>query len=257
MANLLSYPFKLIINLFEGLGRYFLLLSKIFKPIDSKDQFITNCLNQMIILGSKSIPIVILTSLFTGMVASVQAAYQMESTLVPLWYIGSLVGETVLLELAPVITCLVLAGRIGATITAEIGAMRVTEQIDALETLSIDTVEYLISPRIFAALIMFPVLIIIADVFGIIGGIIASINSVGIDSYQFLKGFKTWFKPWDAWYGLIKGLCFGLAITSIACYQGYYTTGGATGVGKSTTSTVVISCVAIVFLDYILAAILL
>ena len=105
--------------------------------------------------------------------------------------------------------------------------------------------------------IMFPVLIIIADVFGIIGGIIASINSVGIDSYQFLKGFKTWFKPWDAWYGLIKGLCFGLAITSIACYFGYYTTGGSQGVGRATTSTVVVSCISIMIIDFILASILL
>ena len=141
----------------------------------------------MVLLGSKSIPIVILTSFFTGMVASVQAAYQMESSLVPSWYIGSLVGETILLELAPVITSLVLAGRIGATITAEIGAMRVTEQIDALQTLSIDPVEYLITPRIFAALLMFPVLTVIADVFGIVGGMYASYNSVGVDSYQFLK----------------------------------------------------------------------
>jgi len=215
MLRFIYYPFNKIFKIFEGIGAYIILLSKIFKPIDSKELFISNSLNQMILLGSKSIPIVILTSFFTGMVASVQAAYQMESSLVPDWYIGSLVGETLILELAPVITCLVLAGRIGATITAEIGAMKVTEQIDALETLSIDPAEYLISPRICAALVMFPVLIVIADVFGLLGGIFASANSVGVDSYQFVKGFKTWFKPWDAWYGMIKGLSIGRAITSI------------------------------------------
>ena len=110
---------------------------------------------------------------------------------------------------------------------------------------------------IFAALLMFPVLTVIADVFGIVGGIYASYNSVGVDAYQFLKGFKTWFKPWDAWYGLIKGLSFGLAITSIGCYFGFYTKGGSHGVGKATTSTVVASCVAIMIIDYILASILL
>ena len=257
MSKIFNYPLKLTVSLFENIGRFILLMSQMFKTIDSKNIFLSNSLQQMISIGSKSIPIVILTSFFTGMVASVQAAYQMESSLVPSWYIGSLVGETILLELAPVITSLVLAGRIGATITAEIGAMRVTEQIDALQTLSIDPVEYLITPRIFAALLMFPVLTIIADVFGIVGGMYASYNSVGVDSYQFLKGFKTWFKPWDAWYGLIKGLSFGLAITSIGCYFGFYTKGGSQGVGKSTTSTVVASCVSIMIIDYILASILL
>ncbi len=257
MSKILFYPYKLAERLFENVGRFVLLMSQVFKSIDSKEIFLTNALKQMSTIGSRSIPIVILTSFFTGMVASVQAAYQMESSLVPTWYIGSLVGETVLLELAPVITSLVLAGRIGATITAEIGAMRVTEQIDALQTLSIDPVEYLISPRIFAALLMFPVLTIIADIFGILGGIYASYSSAGVDSYQFLKGFKMWFKPWDAWYGIIKGLSFGLAITSIGCYFGFYTKGGSQGVGKSTTSTVVASCIAIMIIDYILASILL
>ena len=104
---------------------------------------------------------------------------------------------------------------------------------------------------------MFPVLIIIADVFGILGAMFSASYSVNVDSYQFLKGFKTWFKPWDAWYGIIKGLSFGIAITSISCYYGFYTKGGSQGVGKSTTATVVSSCIAIMFLDYILASILL
>ena len=104
---------------------------------------------------------------------------------------------------------------------------------------------------------MFPVLTVVANVFGISGGIIAAMTTLDIDSYQFMKGLKTWFKPWDAWYGIIKGLSFGLAITSISCYFGFYTTGGAKGVGKSTTSSVVNSCIAIMILDYILASILL
>ena len=198
-------PFKFILIFFESFGKYLLFLSLIFKNIDYKNLFINNTVNQMIAIGSKSIPIVILTSLFTGMVSSVQAVYQMESSLVPAYYIGSLVGETLLLELAPVITCLVLAGRVGATITAEIGSMRVSEQIDALETLSIDPIEYLVTPRILSAAVMFPVIIVVADVFGLIGGILAANNSIGVDAYQFLKGFKMWFVPWDAWYGIIKG----------------------------------------------------
>ena len=246
-----------IINLFEGLGKFFYLMSNIFRSYGSWSKFYPNSINQMISLGVQSIPIVMLTSFFTGLVSSVQAAYQMESTITPKWYVGSLVGETILLELAPVITALVLAGKIGATITAEIGTMRVTEQIDALETLSIDPIAYLIFPRILAAFIMFPVIVIIADTCGILGGILASMSALDLAPYQFLKGFKMWFKPWDAWYGIIKGLSFGLAITSISCYYGFYTEGGAAGVGKSTTSTVVVSCIAIMIIDYVLASILL
>ena len=246
-----------IISIFEGIGKYVILMGEIPRSYLSWRKFLPDSLDQMIYIGTSSLPIVILTSFFTGMVSSVQAAYQMESTLTPKWFVGSLVGETILLELAPVITALVLAGRIGATIAAEIGTMRVTEQIDALETLSIDPVGYLIFPRLFASIIMFPVIIIVADLFGIIGGILAAISALDVDVYQFLKGLKMWFKPWDAWYGMIKGLSFGIAITTIACYFGFYTKGGAEGVGKSTTSTVVNSCIAIMILDYVLASLLL
>ena len=257
MIKLLKNILNKILLIFENFGRYTLLIGDIFRSIDSWRLYFSNAVDQMIMIGTKSIPIVIFTSFFTGMVSSVQAGYQMESSLTPKWVIGSLVGETILLELAPVITCLVLAGRIGATIAAEIGTMRVTEQIDALESLSLDPVAYLVFPRIVAAIVMFPVLIIIANIFGISGGVIAAMTTLDIDSYQFMKGLKTWFKPWDAWYGIIKGLSFGLAITSISCYYGFYTTGGAEGVGKSTTSSVVNSCIAIMILDYILASILL
>jgi len=257
MLKILLKPLQKVIDLFEHLGRYCDLIVNIFRSYKSWYVLLPQSLDQMIYIGTRSIPIVILTSFFTGMVSSVQAAYQMESTITPKWFVGSLVGETILLELAPVITALVLAGRIGATITAEIGTMRVTEQIDALETLSVDPIAYLVFPRMLATLLMFPIIIIIANVFGILGGILAAINALNIDAYQFMKGFKMWFKPWDAWYGIIKGVSFGLAITSISCYFGFYTKGGAEGVGRATTSTVVVSCIAIMILDYILASLLL
>ena len=257
MFQILKYTVTKIFNLFESFGRFSLLISNIFRSYNSWNLYLNNTINQMILIGINSMPIVILTSFFTGMVSSVQAGYQMESSLTPKWVIGSLVGETMLLELAPVITSLVLAGKIGATIAAELGTMRVTEQIDALESLSLDPIAYLVLPRILAALVMFPILTIIANIFGISGGIIAAETSLDVDSYLFLKGLKTWFKPWDAWYGIIKGLSFGLAITSISCYYGFYAKGGAAGVGKATTSSVVTSCIAIMILDYVLASILL
>ena len=154
------YPLYMFKFFFISLGRYSLFMFQTFKSIKSWNTYFEYSLDQMIKIGVQSIPIVILTSLFSGMVTAVQAAYQFESGLVPTWFIGSIVGESVLLELAPMMTALVMTGRIGATITAELGTMRVTEQIDALESLSFDPIGFLIFPRIFAAIVIFPVLII-------------------------------------------------------------------------------------------------
>ena len=228
-----------------------------FRSVFNWHKYISLTVEHMYQIGILSIPIVILTSLFSGMVTSVNAAYQMETGLIPNWYVGGIVGESVLMELAPMLTALVMTGRIGATIAAEIGTMRVTEQIDALESLSFDPVSYLILPRIIAAIFMFPMLVIVSDCFGIFGGFMAAMSSMDLTATEFLRGLRSWFRPWDAWFGLIKGLFFGIAITSISCYQGYYTSGGANGVGKSTTAAVVVSCIAILCLDYILAALLL
>lgn len=257
MYKLFNYPLKKSILFFETIGKYITLLVNLFRSINTWPEYLSNSIDQMIIIGSRSIPIVIITSLFSGMVTSVQGVYQMTSSLIPKWYIGGIVGESIILELAPIITGLVMAGRVGANIAAEIGTMRVTEQIDALETLSLDPIGYLIFPRILAGVIMFPVLIIIADFFGIFGGIIACSTTLDINSYQFLKGLKSWFNPWDAVFGVIKAIFFGFTITSVACFYGFYTKGGAQGVGKSTTSTVVVSCITILILDYLLAEILL
>ena len=257
MFKLILSPFNILISFIEGIGRYVELMISMFRSFFTWHKYLNLTVDHMYQTGILSIPIVILTSLFSGMVTSVQAAYQFESGFVPNWFVGSIVGESILLELAPMMTALVMTGKIGATIAAEIGTMRVSEQIDALESLSFDPISFLIFPRILAAIIMFPLLVIIADIFGIMGGLVTAINAMDVSPSEFVRGLRSWFRPWDAWFGLIKGLCFGFAITSIACYKGYFTTGGANGVGKSTTSTVVISCVVIVFLDYFLAEILL
>ena len=257
MLKLLLYPFELFIGTIEGVGRYVELMLSMFRSLFSWHKYLSLTVDHMYNIGILSIPIVILTSLFSGMVTSVQAAYQFETGFVPNWFVGSIVGESILLELAPMITALVMAGKIGATIAAEIGTMRVSEQIDALESLSFDPVSFLILPRILAAAIMFPILVIVADCFGIIGGLFAAVNAMDVSHLEFIRGLRSWFRPWDAWFGLIKGIFFGIAITSISSYQGYFTDGGANGVGKSTTAAVVFSCMAIFVLDYLLAVILL
>ncbi len=257
MRHLIKIIQKYFINFFESIGLFFSLMSKIFRSYKSWSIYAPMIPEQMYLLGITSIPIVIVTGLFSGMVTAVNGAHQLESGIVPAWYIGSIITESVVLELGPMITGLVMTGKIGATIAAEIGTMRVSEQIDALESLSFDPVSFLIMPRIIAAAIMFPVLVIIADFFGILGGFVTAINSMDITTHSFLQGAKAWFRAWDAIFGVIKGFFFGIAITSIASYFGFYSTGGAQGVGKSTTTTVIVSCITIVLLDYILAEILL
>jgi len=259
MQRLVLLPINILIDFFEGLGKYTILMATMFRSIGSFRDFLTRTLDQMVIIGANSIPIVMLTTFFSGMVTSVQSAYQITSSYIPPETVGSIVGESILLELAPVISALVLTGRVGATITAEIGTMRVTEQIDALESLSFDPVSFLILPRVVAGTFMFPLLVVIADYCGIIGGWTSVVidPDINVTTYQFFSGFKEWFKIWDAWVGLIKAFFFGFAITSIASYHGYFTSGGAAGVGKSTTVSVVSSCIAVVFFDYVLSSILL
>jgi phospholipid/cholesterol/gamma-HCH transport system permease protein len=256
MKRLIIFPLNLFISFFEGIGEYVILMASAFKALSKTRQYSHSTIDQLVIIGTNSIPIILLTAFFSGMVTTVQSGYQFTSW-VPQWFVGSVVGESVLLELAPMITGLVLTGRVGATIAAELGTMRVTEQIDALESLSFDPVAFLIIPRVLAGLIMFPILIVFADIMGIMGGWITAIMSMDVSTFEFFKGFKTWFKPWDAWFGLLKALFFGFSITSIACYFGFNTKGGAEGVGKSTTITVVVSCVVILILDFVLAAVFL
>ena len=264
MKAIILYPLNMMILFFTGLGNYFSLMKKIFRSYKNWAYYLPLANSHMFKIGVKSIPIVILTGLFAGMVLAVQASYQLQAgSSIPGFdeetkkAAGRVEGESILLELAPMITALVMTGKIGATIAAEIGTMRVTEQIDALESLSYDPVAYLIFPRIVAAMVVFPLLIAVADFFGILGGIWVTTNSLGISVDQFMEGLREWFHPIDYWFGIIKGFFFGLAITSIACFYGFNTKGGAEGVGKTTTATVVVSCVAIVFLDYVLGELIL
>ena len=195
MFRLILSPFNFLITSLEGIGRYVVLMSIMFRSILNWHKYIGLSIEHMYQIGILSVPIVILTSLFSGMVTAVQAAYQFESGFIPTWYVGGIVGEGVLLELAPMLTALVMTGKIGATIAAEIGTMRVTEQIDALESLSFDPISYLIFPRILASIFMFPMLIIVADIFGILGGYIVAVSSMDLTASEFLRGLRSWFHP--------------------------------------------------------------
>ncbi|MDH4223003.1 MAG: ABC transporter permease [candidate division Zixibacteria bacterium] len=240
---------------FEMAGEFAILIKNILLglPVSIKKFHLT--VEQMLFMGVNSLPLIMITSIFTGGVASVQAAY-MFSDYVPMRYLGTAVGKSVILELGPVLTALVVAGRVGAAIAAELGTMKVTEQIDALETLALDPVKYLVAPRFISGLIMLPVLTIFSDFIAILGGLLVSTLFLNVSSFTFLNGLKLFFRMSDVWAGLLKAFVFGGIIALVGCYMGFRTEGGAEGVGRSTTRAVVMASVMILITDYILASFL-
>jgi phospholipid/cholesterol/gamma-HCH transport system permease protein len=211
---------------------------------------------QLARIGVDSVPIALFIATFTGVVMALQASYTFTGA-VPLYFVGALVGKTMILELGPVLTGLALSGRVGANIAAELGTMRVTEQIDALETLAYDPVAYLVVPRILAGVVMMPLVVILAVSVGIGAGWLTSLQLLDMSTPQFMKGLRLFFEPWDVQFAVIKSLSFGLTITSIGCFFGFSTQGGAEGVGLSTTRAVVVSSMVILVLDAFWAATLL
>lgn len=211
--------------------------------------------DEMHAIGVQSLLLVVVVSLFTGAVAAVQAAYQF-STVVPMKYIGSVIMRSVIIELGPVLTALIVGGRVGASIAAELGTMRVTEQIDALEAMAINPVRYLVVPRVVAAVIMVPALVTLADAIAIFGGYLVAITSLGVSTNTYVVGLKQFFHMKDLWSGMAKSVCFGGIIGWMGCYYGFRTEGGAEGVGQATTRAVVATCVLVLISDYVLATVL-
>jgi phospholipid/cholesterol/gamma-HCH transport system permease protein len=206
-------------------------------------------------IGVQSLPLVTITSIFTGAVTAVQAAYQLKE-FVPKLYLGTAIYKSVVIELGPVLTALVVGGRVSASIAAELGTMRVTEQIDAMDAMAIDPVRYLTMPRLVAALVMLPMLTVFADILAIGGGFFISNASLDISPTTFVEGMKLYFFPRDVMGGLIKAFVFGGIISLMGCAAGLRTRGGAVGVGASATRAVVASCVLILMGDYVLAVLL-
>jgi len=239
----------------EETGRVFLFLLSILKAAPSFWKKGHLVVEQMVAIGIESLPLVVVTSLFTGGVAAVQAAYQFQDY-VPMRYLGSVIGKSVVIELGPVLTALVVAGRVGASIAAELGTMRVTEQIDALETIGISPIRYLAVPRFMAGMIMLPVVTIFSDFLAIAGAYVVANLSLDVSSNVFMEGLRLFFHLRDVLGGLLKSLFFGVVIATMGCYFGFNAEGGAEGVGRATTRAVVGSCLLILVLDYLLASLL-
>jgi phospholipid/cholesterol/gamma-HCH transport system permease protein len=236
-------------------GEVFLLLGQVIRGIPAALGRPGLIVTQMAHIGVGSMPLTVIVALFTGAVAAVQAAYQMRDY-VPMLYLGTLVGKSVVIELGPVLTALVVGGRVGASIAAELGTMRVTEQVDAMESMGISPVRFLVVPRFLAAITMLPALTIFADVVAILGGLLVSTLTLDVSAHTFVSGLKLYFKTQDVISGLIKAFFFGGIIATMGCYYGLKSEGGAEGVGIATTHAVVASCLLILIVDYLLASFL-
>jgi phospholipid/cholesterol/gamma-HCH transport system permease protein len=213
-------------------------------------------LRQMSRVGVDSVPIALFIATFTGIVLALQASYTFTGA-IPLYFVGVLVGKTMMLELGPVLTGLALSGRVGANISAEIGTMRVTEQIDALETMAYPPMAYLVIPRVLAGTIMFPLVTALAIAVGIVAGWMTSVQLLEMTTAEFMNGLTLFFLPFDVTFAMIKATSFGFVVTSIGCLYGFNTRGGAEGVGIATTGAVVASSMVILVLDAFWAVLLL
>ena len=203
-------------------------------------------------IGISSLPIIAIISFFMGGVITIQAAFGFTSPIIPLYALGFTTRESMLLEFSPTIVCLILAGKIGSNIASEIGSMRITEQIDALEIMGINSAGFLILPKIAAGVLIFPFLIAISMFLGIFGGYIMGMATGACSSYEFIFGIQAFFEPWKLYYSFTKVITFAFLITSISSYFGYYTQGGALEVGKSSTSAVVYSSILILVFNFII-----
>lgn len=211
---------------------------------------------QMRRIGVDSVPIALFIAIFTGIVLALQASYTFTGA-VPLYFVGTLVGKSVMLELGPVLTGLALAGRVGANIAAELGTMRVTEQVDALETLAYNPLSYLVVPRVLAATVMFPIVVALAIAMGVLSGWVTAVNLLDLTTVQFVHGLRLFYHFKDIWFGLVKSMSFGLAIALIGCAKGLGVRRGAEGVGRAATEAVVLGAEMILVLDAFWAVVLL
>jgi phospholipid/cholesterol/gamma-HCH transport system permease protein len=241
----------------QHLGRYFLLMTQVFKKPEKKSIYLKQIIYEIDKLGVGSIGIVAFLSVFVGAVLTIQMAFNIDSPLVPLYTIGYATRKSIILEFSPTIMSLILAGKVGSQIAGEIGTMRVTEQIDALEIMGINPATYLIFPKIIAAVFFFPLLILMSMVLAMIGGWLSGLGSGLITTYDYVYGLQAFYQFYDISYALIKTVVFAFIITSVSGYFGFYTKGGALEVGESSTRAVVVSSVSIIIFNLLLTNLLL
>jgi phospholipid/cholesterol/gamma-HCH transport system permease protein len=260
MKKLIAHPPKFVgrkvTDFAAEIGRVAELVRETFRWIARGVVDRQNTVEQMLEVGLRSSPVIALTSLFTGMVLALQSGASSRNIFNEPAYVGTIVGFSIVKELGPVLTAIVIAGRVGASIAAELGTMKVTEQLDALYTLGTNPIRYLAVPRFLACGLMVPLLTIMANIIGVIGGLLVSVYKWKIPSSIYWEDILSFMVMTDFFHGLIKSFFFGLIIVTVACYKGFACEGGAEGVGKATTDSVMISMVLILISDYFMTAVL-
>lgn len=246
-----------MITLFEHIGAYFILLSRVFKKPDNYKLIFKQTIHEMVSLGIGSLGLIAIISVFMGAVVTIQTATNMNNPLLPGYLVGFATRESFILELAPTVMSLILAGKIGSNVASEIGTMRISDQIDALEIMGVNSASYLVFPKIVASLIFIPIIVIYSMALGIIGGLLVSMYFDGMTLNDYILGIRFDFKMFSIIYALIKSVFFAFIITSIPSYFGYYVKGGALEIGKASTNSVVYSSITILIINYLLTQMLL
>ncbi len=244
------------LNLFYHFGRFLLLLRAGLQRPEKWSMYWKETLRQMDAIGIGSLVIVGLISIFMGAVAAVQFAYQLDGQLVPRYYIGYIVRDLAIIESAPTITCLVLAGKVGSNLAAELGGMRQKEHIDAMEIMGVNTASYLIMPKLVAAVVVIPMLVTLSAFVAIVGGYLAVVPTGEITNEEYIRGLRAYFDPLNVRMMYVKTVVFAFILTAVSCYQGYYVKGGSIELGKASTNAVVFSDILILLADYIIALLL-
>ena len=243
-------------NFLRDFGRYLVMLKTAFARPEKFIMYWKETMRQMNDIGIGSLIIVSLIAVFIGAVAAVQFAYQLDGQMIPRSYIGYIVRDLAIIELAPTITCLVLAGKVGSNIAAEIGGMRQKEHIDAMEIMGVNTAGYLIMPKIIAAVVVIPFLVTFAATVAIGGGYAASVPTGAITSDEYIQGLRIYFNEVNVYTMYVKSLVFAFLLTSVSAYQGYFVKGGSIELGHASTRAVVYSDILILLADYIIAVLI-
>lgn len=240
----------------KSLGKFVIFIGQLFVRREAFKTYVVRVVDESIKVGYNSVFIVAIVSAFMGAVTTVQTAYNLISPLIADPIIALVVRDMTLLELAPTITAIVYAGKVGSNIAGELGTMKITEQVDALEVMGINATSYLVLPKIIASVIMFPILVIMAAFISIYGGYLTALITGVISGTDYILGIQMDFVPFQIIFAIIKALVFGFLVAAISSYKGFFTTGGALEVGQSSTKAVTSSCIAILAGDYLLAYLL-
>lgn len=244
-------------NVLKYFGSYVIMLRSLFHKPENAAVYWKELFRQMNSIGIESIPIIAVVSLFIGAVTALQFAYQMNDFPVPMYYIGFIVRDSMMLEMSPTVSCMILAGKVGSNMASELGNMRISNQIDALDIMGVNSTTYLIATKIIGAILTIPLLVIISVLLGILGGLVACVSSDLIPLQQFDQGLHAFYLPSNVNLMLVKSVVFSFILSSVACFEGYYVKGGAIEIGAAATRAVVLSNILILFFDYLIASIML